>query len=194
MKTSTTITTIAPLLLTAQKQMGDVKKGAENPFFKSSYADLNSVREVSIPLLNSLGISVLQPTIENNGHNYVETILLHTSGEFVSSQTEIKNSKGTAQDEGSGISYARRYGLQSLLNIGAVDDDAETAMGRTKTTKTSTLPKHGPLTPQVPTTIITTLTPKVTARTPVTETTVEQKTANGTGKTTFKQTAVTEDW
>lgn len=186
MKTSTTITTIAPLLLKAQQQMGTVTKGAENPFFRSSYADLNSVREVSIPLLNSLGISVLQPTIETNGKNYVETVLLHTSGEFVSSQTEIKNSKGTAQDEGSGISYARRYGLQSLLNIGAVDDDAEKTMGReTKTIKTSGLVTTEKKATK-PTVTVTT-----TTETPVTTVTTS---SNGTGKTTFKQTAIKEDW
>jgi len=133
MKTSESIKTIAPLLLEAQKRMGDVKKGSANPFYKSSYADLNSVREVSIPVLNELGISVLQPEVVIDGKNYVETILLHTSGEFVSGQNEIINTKGTAQDAGSGISYSRRYGLQSLLNIGAVDDDAEKTMNRKPT-------------------------------------------------------------
>lgn len=130
MKTSESIKTIAPLLLKAQQTMGDVKKGSENPFFNSSYADLNSIREASIPVLNTLGISVLQPTVVVDGKNYVETLLLHTSGEWVSSQTAIVNDKGTAQAEGSGLSYARRYGLQSLLNIGAVDDDAESATKR----------------------------------------------------------------
>jgi hypothetical protein len=31
---------------------------------------------------------------------------------------------------GAAVSYSRRYGLQSLVNIGAEDDDSETAMGR----------------------------------------------------------------
>lgn len=131
MKTSESIKTIAPLLLQAQQQMGDVKKGAANPYFNSSYADLNSIREAAIPVLNALGIAVLQPTVVVEGKHYVETVLLHTSGEFISSQTAIVNDKGTAQAEGSGLSYARRYGLQALLNIGAVDDDAEGATKRT---------------------------------------------------------------
>lgn len=134
MKTSESIKTIAPLLLKAQQTMGDVKKGASNPYFDSSYADLNAIRNAAIPVLNGLGIVVMQPTVVIEGKNYVETILLHTSGEFVSSQTAIVNDKGTAQAEGSGLSYARRYGLQALLNIGAVDDDAEGATKRTQTT------------------------------------------------------------
>lgn len=128
---STTITKLAPALLAAQKSMGDAKKDAKNPFFKSTYADLNAVREVAIPALNAQGIVILQPTVVVDGKNYVKTILLHESGEWMSSLTEIRNTKGDAQSEGSGISYARRYGLQSFLNIGAVDDDAELTMKRT---------------------------------------------------------------
>lgn len=129
------ITKLAPALLAAQKALGDAKKGASNPFFKSSYADLNAVREAVLPAFNNNGLSVLQPTVVYEGRNYVQTILLHESGEFWSSLTEIKVSKvNDAQAEGSGISYARRYGLQSFVNVGAVDDDGEKAVGRTKTT------------------------------------------------------------
>lgn len=124
------LTKIAPALLAAQRTMGDATKGAKNPYFKSSYADLNAIREVAIPALNAQGIVVLQPPVTRDGKNYIETLLLHESGEQLSALTEIKNTKGDAQSEGSGISYARRYGLQSFLNIGAVDDDAESTMGR----------------------------------------------------------------
>lgn len=123
---SDTITKISMALLKAQKTMGEATKGAKNPFFKSSYADLNSIREVAIPALNAQGVTVLQPTSQG----FVETVLLHESGEWISGFTEIKNLKGDAQGEGSGISYARRYGLQSILSIGAVDDDGEAAQGR----------------------------------------------------------------
>lgn len=127
---SVTIAKIAPALLAAQKAMGNATKGASNPFFKSTYADLNAVREATIPVLNANGISALQRQVTENGKNYVQTLLLHESGEFLASLTEIRNTKGDAQSEGSGISYARRYGLQSFLNIGAVDDDGEGTMVR----------------------------------------------------------------
>jgi hypothetical protein len=135
MNRSESIKNLAPALLKVQREMGDAKKGASNPFFKSSYADLNSVRETALPVLNANGITCLQPTVEVNMKNFVETVLIHETGEWLSSLTEIKNTDGKAQSEGSGISYARRYGLQSLLNIGAVDDDAEGTMGRVKTFK-----------------------------------------------------------
>lgn len=132
MRTSETITKIAPALLKAQRAIGGkVEKGAANPFFKSRYADLNAVLEATVPHFNDNGITVLQPTVVLDGKNFVETILLHESGEFVASLTEIKVSKANdAQAEGSGISYARRYGLQSFANLAAVDDDGETSIGR----------------------------------------------------------------
>jgi ERF superfamily len=136
--TTSTITKIAPALLAAQKAMGNATKGSANPYFKSTYADLNAIREVAIPALNSVGIVILQPTVTREGKNYVETLLLHESGECLSSLTEIRNTKGDAQSEGSGISYARRYGLQSFLNIGAVDDDGESTMDRKTEGKTET--------------------------------------------------------
>ena len=105
------------------------KKGATNPFFKSKYADLNAIREAVIPILNANGISVLQPIIHLDGKNFVKTILLHESGELMESLTEIiYNKVNDAQAQGSGISYARRYSLQSFVCVGADDDDAQKAV------------------------------------------------------------------
>lgn len=119
---------IAKALLEAQKQMGSAIKDSKNPFFKSSYADLNAIREACMPSLNANGIVVLQPTVTIEGKNYVKTVLLHESGETFESLTEIIYSKqNDAQSQGSGITYARRYGLQSLVNVGAEDDDGNKA-------------------------------------------------------------------
>jgi len=131
MKTSETIGKIAQALVKAQSEMGNVKKGETNPFFKSKFADLNSVREVCIPVLNANGMSVLQPTVFIDGKKFVETVLLHESGEFISGHTELLMAKeNDPQCQGASISYGRRYGLMSILNMGAEDDDGETAMAR----------------------------------------------------------------
>ena len=131
MNRSDSITKLALALVKAQATMGNAVKDSKNPFFKSNYADLNAVREACLPALNTNGISVLQPTVHMEGKAYVETVLLHESGEFISSLTEVLCAKqNDPQAHGSGISYARRYGLQSLVNLGSADDDAEGAMGR----------------------------------------------------------------
>ncbi len=128
MNKSETIGKIAAALAKVQGQMGTAIKDAKNPYFKNHYADLNSIREACMPALHSNGITLLQPTIERNGKNYVETLLLHESGEWLSCETEILfGKKDDAQAQGSGITYARRYGMQSMLNVGADDDDGNTA-------------------------------------------------------------------
>lgn len=119
---------IATALVKAQQQMGTATKSSNNPFFKSKYADLNAIREACIPALNENGIVALQPIVHIDGKNFVKTLLLHESGESIEGLTEIVYSKqNDAQAQGSGITYARRYGLQSLCNVGADDDDGNAA-------------------------------------------------------------------
>lgn len=130
MKTSESIKAISGALLKAQKNIGAATKGSANPFFKSKYADLGSVMEACKEALNNEGISVLQPVHSDSVADYVETILLHESGEFISSSMKLVLTKQDMQSYGSSVSYARRYGLQSLVFIPAEDDDGEKAMAR----------------------------------------------------------------
>lgn len=128
MNMSVSITKIAPALLKAQKEIGAATKGSTNPFFKSTYADLGSVMEACKKQLNDNGIVVLQPVVSDADGVYVQTTLLHESGEWISDGLKIApKSETNPQDQGSAISYARRYGLQSMVFIPAEDDDAEKA-------------------------------------------------------------------
>lgn len=136
MKTSPSIVNISKALVAAQSKMGAATKGASNPYFKSKYADLGSVMEVVKGPLNEASIAVLQPTSSDaTGNSYVSTVLLHSSGEYIESEPlKLEIPKGTMQDLGSAISYARRYTLQSLLSVPAEDDDAESTMNRSTKT------------------------------------------------------------
>ena len=128
MKEITSISQFAKAFIEAQKEMGSAPKDSLNPFFKSKYADLNSIREACLPALNKHGIAVLQPIVQVEGKNYVKTLLLHESGESMECLTEIIFARqNDAQAHGSGITYARRYGLQSMVNVGAEDDDGHKA-------------------------------------------------------------------
>ena len=121
-------TEIAKAFIKAQSEMANAVKGTTNPFLKNKYADLNAVREAVIPTLNKHGIAVLQPLVTIEGKNYVKTLLLHESGQTMESLTEVIYARqNDAQAQGSGITYARRYGLQSLVCIGAEDDDGNNA-------------------------------------------------------------------
>lgn len=146
MERSESIIKISSALLKAQKEMEGAKKGANNPFFRSKYADYGSVLEACKESLNNNGITILQPhgqvVVGENVVNYVETILLHETGEFISSKTEIKcvDSKDP-QKFGAGQTYARRFGLQSLIALPTEDDDGNKASGKStpqRDTKTPT--------------------------------------------------------
>jgi len=148
MKMSESIDKIAPALLKAQKRIGAAKKGADNPFFKSKYADLGSVMEVCKEILNEEGIIVIQApstTIDATGltENLMTCTFMHESGQFVEGSMKLLVPKGNMQDLGSATTYARRYTLQSMAFINSEDDDGNRASG-VKTTKdkaTSKTPK-----------------------------------------------------
>jgi hypothetical protein len=139
MKMSSSIENISKALLNAQKNIGVAVKGEKNPFFKSRYADLATIMEVVKEPLNTAGISVLQAVgSDGSGTDIVETVLLHESGEFLSTEMRVTSIKqNDPQAQGSAISYARRYSLQGLLFVPSVDDDAEGAMSRKDTTVVS---------------------------------------------------------
>ena len=116
-------------LLKVQSEVGALTKDATNPFFTSKYVTLNAVREAVIPLLSKNNLVLLQPTVVVDGAQYVATTIVDSeSGEKVESLTAIVAKNNTdAQQVGSGISYARRYGLMSLLCLAAEDDDGNSA-------------------------------------------------------------------
>ncbi len=132
---SDSLAMLAPALVKAQMKMGVALKDSKNPFFKSKYADLNSIIDAAIPALNAEGIAVLQsPAVKllsDGSVSVIQTILLHESGEFIAGESEVVASKANdPQSAGSATTYARRYGLQAMVTLKAEDDDGEAAMNR----------------------------------------------------------------
>tara|TARA_B100001057_G_scaffold172277_1_gene173059 strand:+ start:214 stop:771 length:558 start_codon:yes stop_codon:yes gene_type:complete len=129
MERSDSIKHLAAALNKAQAEMSGAKKGKQNPFFKSSYADLNAVVDaVRIPFAGN-GLSYSQFPVMDENRVGVETILMHESGEFIASTLMLPTGKLDAQAAGSAITYARRYSLQSIAGIPAEDDDGNAAVG-----------------------------------------------------------------
>jgi hypothetical protein len=126
---------IAPALIKAQTEIKGALKDSTNPHFRSKYADLSSVVDaVKAPLLKH-GISFLQGVQDAEGGVAVETMLLHTSGEWISSTLRIPAVKQDAQGYGSAITYGRRYGLQAMCGVPAEDDDGNAATASTAASK-----------------------------------------------------------
>ncbi len=131
MNHSETLTKIAPALVAALAQVGGAKKGKTNPQFKSTYATLEAVIAASKEILFEHGLCLIQfPGACAGGIQNLETIFLHESGEWISGEMGIALGKADPQGVGSAITYQRRYAQMSALNMPAVDDDGEAAMGR----------------------------------------------------------------
>ena len=63
-----------------------------------------------------------------NGSPCVTTTLGHKSGQFISGECPVINTKGDAQGMGSAITYARRYSLAAICGVTQVDDDGNAAV------------------------------------------------------------------
>jgi len=127
-KITITHKTIAAALAAAQSEMGAALKSANNPHFKSKYADLSSVVSACMPALNAHGIAVLQPTFDDDSGRYVKTILIHgDTGETLECRVPLIVGKNDMQGYGSAVTYARRYGLMGMAGIAPEDDDGNAA-------------------------------------------------------------------
>ena len=130
MRTSESVTKIQASLIKAQSQMTGAVKDSSNPFFKSNYADLTSVIKAIKEAWAENKIGFCQFPISTDQGVGVLTRLMHDSGEWMEHEFVLPLPKYDPQSAGSAITYARRYALQAIAGIPAVDDDAEMAMNR----------------------------------------------------------------
>jgi hypothetical protein len=130
MTTSEQIHEIAAALAKAQGEMGGALKDSANPFFKSKYADLSSVWDACRGPLTRNGIAVIQSPSADGLRVSVDTLLTHTSGQWMRGTVSVNAKEDSPQAVGSAITYLRRYALQSFAGVAPEDDDGEAAEGR----------------------------------------------------------------
>lgn len=130
MQHSESIDQLATALAVAQGVMGGALKDSANPFFKSKYADLESVWTACRKALSDNGLAVIQTTGINESGICVTTVLAHKSGQWIRDTLPVNAKDQTPQGIGSAITYARRYALASMVGVYQTDDDAEAAHGR----------------------------------------------------------------
>lgn len=155
MKHSESLDQLATALAAAQGAMAGARKSSRNTFFKSDYADLASVWEAARKPLADNGLSVIQsgsckvpsPPTTGTGNDItavhlpsviVTTMLLHSSGQWVSDELEMWPKDWTPQSIGTCIAYGRRYQLAAFVGGYQVDDDGETSSGRGETERFGT--------------------------------------------------------
>lgn len=110
-------------LAKAQAEIKAALKDSKNPHFKSSYADLTSVWDACRAALTKNGLSVIQKTDFSEGEVWLETMLLHSSGENITGRYPLRPQQQTPQGYGSALTYARRYSLAAMVGVVADEDD-----------------------------------------------------------------------
>ena len=141
MRMSDTITALATALAKAQGMIDDATKTGMNPAFRSKYADLAAVRAVVREPLAVNDLAIVQAPRTVDGAVEVETMLLHKSGEYLAETLRMPVNKWDAQGIGSGITYARRYGIMAILSIASEDDDGNAAVQKTAAPAPAPAPK-----------------------------------------------------
>ena len=127
MQKSDSIAALAAALAKAQGSMRHALKDSVNPHFKSRYADLASVLDAVRSPLADYGLAVVQLVGDDEHGAAVETVLMHSSGEWISSRIVLPVSKADSQGYGSALTYARRYALAAICGVAQDDDDGDAA-------------------------------------------------------------------
>lgn len=136
MTRSESIAHIAPALVAAQAAFPSIVKDGKNPAFRSRYATLDGIMAAVRPALAANGLAVVQGAIhpETDGGKLVglavESVLVHTSGEWMATMVPVPVTKSDAHGLGSALSYGRRYGISALLALTTDEDDDGNAATR----------------------------------------------------------------
>jgi hypothetical protein len=135
MLTSEKVDLIFPALIKAQSEMGNAKKTCANPFYKSKYADLSELIDVTKEVLFTNKMAIIQSPEGSGNTASVNCRIIHESGQWIEGTITLPLSKNDPQQAGSAITYARRYQLAALFNIAQEDDDGNGSSGKLYDTK-----------------------------------------------------------
>lgn len=134
LETSSQIELLAAALAAFHVECPKITKDTMNSLFNKKYADLADITAIVNPILAKNGLSVVQVPV---GTETLITMLLHSSGQFIKSISElhcldsvIRRGKDgndvrgvTPQAYGSALTYQRRYALSAILSLCIDDDD-----------------------------------------------------------------------
>jgi hypothetical protein len=105
--------------------------------YSFEYATLDAILDSLRPVLSKHGLALISAV----DGSVCTTRLIHTSGQWIETSIPIMVAGSGAQAYGSAITYARRYGISSLLPIAAEEDDDANAAEGNEATKTDHPPK-----------------------------------------------------
>lgn len=117
---------LIPALFNARKAMSSkAKKNTANNHLKSKYANLESFLEAIRPSLEANNLMIQQSWEVGPERNiiYLNTEVMHVSGQSLQVTSPFPITKPDAHGVGSAITYARRYAIACVFGIAQADDD-----------------------------------------------------------------------
>lgn len=128
MNRSEQIGELAKALSKFQEEVAKIPKDAKGNYGR--FATFGSIVETIKKTMSQYGLSFSQlgnPIVDLQGNPaagiVLETVIMHSSGEFISGTSFVPLDKITPQGFGAAMTYARRYALSAALGIVADDDD-----------------------------------------------------------------------
>jgi len=118
--------TLADALAIALPTLGGAIKNANNPAFKSKYADLGAVIDAVRPVAEH-GVWYLQESHDHDAGALIETFFIGHGEKISAGKVFVPAAKNNAHGFGSALTYARRYGLQTAFGLPTEDDDGNAA-------------------------------------------------------------------
>lgn len=106
------------------------RKDKKNPFYNSSYADVNLIIKMIKPILISERLYFTQPISNNKVYTIIHDADSDAEYPAKDEREGIEIQSIKPQERGSEITFYRRYGLVSLFGLEAEDDDANQTVSR----------------------------------------------------------------
>lgn len=121
-----------------RNKIDGIKKDSKNPFFKSNYADINSIERLVEPVEFEVGLThTISSSVVDGKQRLTLTVADVDTGETLDSTLEIIIGKQDMQQLIAGHTYGRRGLLVSFYSLEAEDDDGNYASGKTNKAPTS---------------------------------------------------------
>lgn len=114
-----------------------------NSKYRFRYTTLDAIIEHVRKPLTANGLWFVQSLANNDGRYCLHTKLVHSSGQWIASETPILTETKDPQDFGAAITYMKRYSLAAILGV-AADDDTDASPQKTQAAKAEKPAKQTP--------------------------------------------------
>ena len=115
--------------------------------YSFKYAPLDTIIDHVRKPLTENGLWFIQTLQQENGKYRLCTHLVHTSGQYIRSDAPLLVDGSGSQAFASGLTYMRRYCLESVLGLCATDDDDANAADGNSVTSVKNRGEPNPVTP-----------------------------------------------